>query len=260
MSNRSQSRARKSAPTPLRPGSPARKIGAALALLAAVGLLFLAISQIGDRTESERPDTAAATQSGESEMYRQLAAFARRDAADPMARGSVTAPVVMIEYSDFQCPFCRQFAQNTEPALIEKYVDSGQLRIEWRNLAIFGDESELAARAAWAAGQQGKFPEMHAIMFEHSPAKKNTGVYTADRLTEWAGQVGVADLTRFRADMDSDAARAAVTTDVDEAVGIGINSTPAFLINGRPVLGARPIEQMIAVIEAGLQDDTEAGR
>jgi protein-disulfide isomerase len=256
MSNRSQSGSRKSVPT----GSPARKIGAAVAVLTAVALLFLAITQIGDRAKSDQPDRAAATQSGDNELYRQLAAFARRDASDPMARGSVTAPVVMIEYSDFQCPFCRQFAQNTEPALIEKYVDSGQLRIEWRNLAIFGDESELAARAAWAAGQQGKFPEMHAIMFEHSPATKNTGIYTADRLTEWAGQAGVTDLTRFRTDMDSDAARASVNTDVDEAVGIGINSTPAFLVNGRPVLGARPIEQMIAVIEAGLQDDTEAGR
>ncbi|MGW6376400.1 DsbA family protein [Rhodococcus sp. NPDC055112] len=258
MSVRPQRRPRKSIPT----SSPTRKFAAGLAVLAAVVLLVLAISQFdsGTSAESEQAGKATATQSGDSEMYRQLAAFARRDAADPMARGSVTAPVVMIEYSDFQCPFCRQFAQNTEPELVEKYVDSGQLRIEWRNLAIFGDESELAARAVWAAGQQGKFPEMHAIMFEHSPAKKNTGVYTADRLTEWAGQAGVADLTRFRADMDSDAARAAMKTDVDEAIGIGINSTPAFLINGRPVLGARPIEQMIAVIEAGLQDGTEAGR
>ncbi|WP_051636870.1 DsbA family protein [Rhodococcus sp. UNC363MFTsu5.1] len=247
----------KSRPT----SSPARKIAAGLAVLAAVALLVLAISQFdSDTSAGSEQAKAAATQSGDNAMYRQLAALARRDAADPLARGSATAPVVMIEYSDFQCPFCRQFAQNTEPTLVEKYVDSGQLRIEWRNLALFGDESELAARAGWAAGQQGKFPELHSIMFEHSPAKKNTGVYTADRLTEWAAQAGVADLTRFRADMDSDAAHAAVKADVDEAIGIGINSTPAFLINGRPVLGARPIEQMIAVIEAGLQDGTEAGR
>lgn len=254
-------RPRKSPSTTVPTGSPARKIGAIAAGLGAVVLLVFAIAQILGSTRSGPETETAATPSqyDNNDMFRELASLARRDAADPMALGSVTAPVVMIEYSDLQCPFCRQFAQNTEPELVKKYVESGQLRIEWRNLAFFGEESERAARAGWAAGQQGRFWELHALMFENAPDKKNTGVFTADRLTEWAGQAGVADLARFRADMDSDAARAAVTADITEAVGIGVNSTPAFLINGRPILGARPLEQMVAVIEAGLRDEVPGG-
>ncbi|WP_218021353.1 DsbA family protein [Nocardia crassostreae] len=227
-----------------------------MAVFAAVVLLVLAVSQMVSKNDEEgaQADKTATSQSGDNEMFRQLAGLARRDAKDPMARGGVNAPVVMIEYSDFQCPYCKQFAQHTEPQLVQKYLDSGQLRIEWRNVAFFGAESELAARAAWAAGQQGKFWEMHDLLFANSPAKKNTGAYTEDSVTGWAGQAGVADLGKFRADLNSDAARNAVNADINEAVGIGVNSTPAFLINGRPVLGARPVEQMMSVIEAGLQD------
>ncbi|MFD4468608.1 DsbA family protein [Rhodococcus sp. NPDC058505] len=259
MSPRSRTSPSSTVPT----GSPTRRIAAVAVALAAVVLLVIAIAQIVSSTSTEpEPDSepsAATGQYANNDMYRDLATLARRDPADPMALGSPTAPVVMIEYSDLQCPYCRQFAQTTEPELVAKYVDRGLLRIEWRNLAFFGEESERAARAGWAAGQQGRFWELHELMFENAPAKKNTGVFTADRLTEWAGLAGVGDLDRFRADLDSDAARAAVTADITEAVGIGVNSTPAFLINGRPILGARPVEQMIAVIEAGLLDEAPGG-
>ncbi|GAB4587364.1 DsbA family protein [Nocardia sp. IFM 10818] len=255
MSDRSKRRTRKPSAAPVPTGLPLRKIGGGLAVFAAVVLLVLAISQMAGKKDEDGAQAGKETsQSGDSAMFQQLAALARRDAKDPMARGAVNAPVVMIEFSDFQCPYCKQFAQHTEPQLVQKYLDSGQLRIEWRNAAFFGAESELAARAAWAAGQQGKFWEMHDLLFANSPAKKNTGAYTDDSVTEWAGQAGVADLAKFRADLNSDAAKAALSADVNEAIGIGVNSTPAFLINGRPVLGARPVEQMMAVIEAGLQD------
>ncbi|WP_280358486.1 DsbA family protein [Nocardia otitidiscaviarum] len=255
MSNRSQRRAR-STPAARPSARPAiAKIGAGLAVFAAVALLVIAISQIAHkRTEESARADAAATSTADDEIIRQLAALARRDAADPMARGAVDAPVVMIEYSDFQCPYCKQFAQHTEPDLVRRYLDSGQLRIEWRSMAFFGPESEVAARAAWAAGQQGRFWEMHDVLFAHSPEKKNTGAYTDDTVTEWAMRAGVADIAKFRADLNSDAARDAVDADMSEAIGIGVGSTPAFLINGRPILGARPVEQMIAVIEAGLRD------
>ncbi|MEC3919556.1 DsbA family protein [Nocardia sp. CDC160] len=224
-----------------------RKTFAGLAIIAAIGLLAIAaIQMLGDDKKSDKPATAA-TQT--NPMYAQLAKMAKRDANDPLAMGRADAPVVMVEYSDFQCPFCKVFATKLEPQLISDYVDKGVLRIEWRSMAIFGAESEDAARAAWAAGQQGKFWDYHKALFDHAPEKKNTGAFTRDKLVELAGGAGVPDIDKFRTDLDSPAATAAVQADVNEGIGIGVNSTPAFLINGRPILGAQPIEQFRAAID-----------
>ena len=69
-----------------------------------------------------------------------------------MALGDVDAPVVMISYSEFQCPFCGKYARDTEPILVEKYVDSGVLRIEWRDFPYLGPESTTAAQAGRGSG------------------------------------------------------------------------------------------------------------
>ncbi|MEV6769136.1 DsbA family protein [Nocardia sp. NPDC051030] len=241
------------------PSSRLRKVLGVLALVAAGGLLLTAIIQMnsGNDIKSATGKEPAAT--GQEATYRQLAKLARRSATDPTGLGKVDAPVVMIEYSDFQCPYCRKFGLTMEPDLIAKYVDTGVLRIEWRNFPIFGDESQTAARASWAAGQQGKFWEMHKALFENGPEKKNTGVFTPERMAEIARLAGVPDLNKFRADLDSDAANKALAADTNEGYNLGITSTPAFLINGRPVLGAQPLDQFEAMIEAAEQtaDHTE---
>lgn len=241
-----------------RAGSRKRKFAGAFALVAAAVLLFFAIHQLSGGSDTESADAKNPTASNYDAQFRELAKLARRDQNDALAVGSADAPVVMIEYSDFQCPYCGQFALKSEPELIEKYVRQGVLRIEWRNFPIFGQESEGAAQAAWAAGQQGRFWEFHKTLFENRPEKKNTGVLTADRLAELAGQAGVPDIAKFRADADSDAARAAVQKDMTEGYNLGITSTPAFLINGRPLLGAQSIEQFKAVIEAAQRASGEA--
>ncbi|MEV6070533.1 thioredoxin domain-containing protein [Nocardia sp. NPDC052001] len=227
--------------------SGTRKMFAGLALFAAACLLAIAGFQMLGGEKKSTPEAAAATT---NPMFAELAKLARRDAGDPLALGRADAPVVMIEYSDFQCSFCRTFGRTIEPKLIAKYVDQGVLRIEWRNFPIFGAESENAARAAWAAAQQGRFREFHDTVQANAPEKKNTGVLTPDRLAEFAEQAGVPDIAKFRADQDSPAATAAVQRDAAEAYSLGASSTPTFLVNGRPVLGAQPIEQFAAVIEA----------
>ncbi|WP_307817516.1 DsbA family protein [Nocardia acididurans] len=220
-----------------------RKVGAALMLLAAAGLLFIAVSRMSG---SEPSDTAAVTDPAKDAAWAKLA---RLDPNSPYALGSVDAPVVMIEYSDFQCSFCRKFAQDTEQALIGKYVDAGVLRIEWRNFPIFGEESKQAAAAGWAAGQQGRFWEFHNALYA-AALPKNSGALTPDRLAEFAEQAGVPDIARFRADQASDAASKAVNTDLSEGYNLGVTSTPAFLINGRAVLGAQPTEFFLSVVES----------
>ncbi|MFJ4652978.1 DsbA family protein [Nocardia sp. NPDC088792] len=226
-----------------------RKALAGLAILAAIGLLVIAgIQMLGHDKKSDQKAAPAAVETNPA--YERLAKLARRDANDPMAQGRTDAPVVMVEYSDFQCPYCRLFGKTIEPDLVRRYVDAGVLRIEWRNFAIFGPESVESARASWAAGRQGKFWEFHKTLMENAPEKKNTGALTPDRLADLAALAGVPDIAKFRADEASPASQQAVQADLDEGYNIGVSSTPAFLINGRPVLGAQPLEQFSAVIDA----------
>jgi protein-disulfide isomerase len=125
----------------------------------------------------------------------------RRIAGDPLALGPVAAPVVVSEWGDFQCPFCRAFDQDTQPALIGWYVDSGQVRFEWHDLAKIGPESVLAARAARAAARQGAFWPFHDTLYrEQSP--ENSGALTQESLTAMARGLGL-DTGRFSRDVTS---------------------------------------------------------
>ncbi|MEU0373978.1 DsbA family protein [Streptomyces sp. NPDC006283] len=210
-----------------------------------------------DAPSSRSSSVADASADPLSGAYPGLEKLARRDAKDPLAVGRADAPVVMVEYADFQCGYCGKFARDTEPELMKKYVDDGTLRIEWRNFPIFGEPSESAARAAWAAGQQGRFWQFHAAAYAEGAKERGFG---KDRLTVLAREAGVGDLDRFARDLESDAARQAVTKDQEEAYGLGATSTPSFLINGRPIAGAQPIETFTEAIEAAKKSAGEGGR
>ncbi|WP_267245424.1 DsbA family protein [Streptomyces sp. PR69] len=201
-------------------------------------------SAAADSSADSSTDSSADSQAG---VYPELEKLARRDAKDPLAQGRADAPVVLIEYADFKCGYCGKFARDTEPELVKKYVEKGTLRIEWRNFPIFGEESESVARAAWAAGQQGRFWQFHEAAYAEGAKEKGFG---ADRLRQLAETAGVADLDRFDKDRDGDAAKQAVRKDQDEAYGLGATSTPSFLVNGRPLAGAQPAETFAEVIEA----------
>ncbi|AXK31678.1 DsbA family protein [Streptomyces armeniacus] len=216
----------------------------ALVLVAALGLIGLSAfaGADSDSDSGGKPadtDTGTDARDSTSAQERALLALQRRTAGDPAAMGDKDAPVVLIEYSDFQCPFCGKFARDTKPELVEKYVDAGVLRLEWRHFPIFGDESQAAARAGWAAGEQGRFWEFHDLAYGKE-RKKNSGEFADGKLTAMAKAAGVKDLAKFKRDMESQAARQAVARDATEGQGLGVTSTPAFLINSTPLLGAQP--------------------
>ncbi|WP_326814652.1 DsbA family protein [Streptomyces sp. NBC_01763] len=200
-----------------------------------------------DHSASDSPYVAEVTADPDAGVYPELAKLARRDPGDKLAQGRADAPVVLIEYADFKCGYCGKFARDTESALVKKYVANGTLRIEWRNFPIFGAESEAAARAAWAAGQQGRFWQFHAAAYAEGVKEKGFG---KARLQALAQQAGVADLDRFARDADSSAASAAVSKDQEQGYGIGATSTPSFLINGRPIAGAQSTEVFTQAIDA----------
>ncbi|MEZ7002662.1 DsbA family protein [Streptomyces sp. AD55] len=239
-----------------------RRTYTAVAVLLAAALtasLALTLDGSGDG-DTKRRDTAAA-ETGAADpgpADESLLALARRDASDALAVGRADAPVVMIEYSDFQCPFCGRFARETKPELLRSYVDKGVLRIEWRNFPVFGEESDRAARAGWAAGRQKKFWEFHDVVYA-TERKRNSGAFAADKLVAMAREAGVPDLDAFRADLESEEAGAAVERDAYEGYGLGVSSTPAFLVNGRPILGAQPTETFEAAVDAAARAAEAAG-
>ncbi|MEU1330965.1 thioredoxin domain-containing protein [Streptomyces sp. NPDC005865] len=200
----------------------------------------------GNHTVREEAAGASPGAGSQEGVYPELEKLARRDAKDPLARGRADAPVVMVEYADFKCGFCGKFARDTEPGLVQKYVDDGTLRIEWRNFPIFGKDSERAARGAWAAGRQGRFWQFHEAAYAEGSKEKGFG---DDRLKELAKDAGVKDVDRFVADAGSDAAEDAVRKDQEEAYGLGAASTPSFLVNGRPISGAQPDQVFHQAIE-----------
>ncbi|MFD9479778.1 MULTISPECIES: DsbA family protein [Streptomyces] len=175
----------------------------------------------------------------------ELKALARRESGDKLAVGRADAPVVLIEYSDFKCGYCGKFARDTEPELMKKFVEDGTLRIEWRNFPIFGAESEAAAKAAWAAGQQDRFDAFHAAAYAAGSKEKG---FAEPRLVELAREAGVPDLERFKADLAGEQAAAALKKDQEEGYRIGVTSTPSFLLNGRPIAGAQPLDTFTAAI------------
>jgi protein-disulfide isomerase len=152
----------------------------------------------------------------------------------------------MISYSEFQCPFCGKFARDTKPEL-EKYVEDGTLRIEWRDFPYLGPESTTAAVAGRAAGAQGEFWAFHDALFADQQPP-NSGKVTAAYLVGIAKQIGL-DTAKFREDMSAAWATAAVRKDFDEGQQIGVTGTPAFIVNGRPIIGAQPTEVFVDAIE-----------
>ncbi|MFG2876325.1 thioredoxin domain-containing protein [Streptomyces sp. NPDC048337] len=205
---------------------------------------------------ADKPDRSASASAPQADPAAELKALARREAGDKLALGRADAPVVLIEYSDFKCGYCGKFARDTEPELVKKYVDDGTLRIEWRNFPIFGAESEAAAKAAWAAGQQDRFARFHAAAYAEGSKEKGFG---EARLVELAEQAGVPDLERFKKDMAGEQAAAALRKDQDEGYRIGVSSTPSFLVNGQPIAGAQPTAAFAAAIAKAKAQAQAAG-
>ncbi|MDN5759410.1 MAG: DsbA family protein, partial [Tomitella sp.] len=99
-----------------------------------------------DGGDSPASSTAGSERSGDTPgKTGPLGDLATRIEGDPLALGSVDAPVVLVEFADYRCSFCAKFSRDIAPDLIDEYVDSGQLRIEWRDMPIYGEESMLAA-------------------------------------------------------------------------------------------------------------------
>jgi protein-disulfide isomerase len=159
------------------------------------------------------------------------------------AKGPADAPVTIIEFSDFQCPFCAQAA-----ALVEQVIEAypKEVRFVYKNYPLpFHKEAMPAAKAAIAAGKQGKFFEMHDKLFE------NYRSLSPDYYAKAAGEIGL-DVEKFKKDMDDPATQALVDAEMKEAQAAGVRGTPTIFINGKKPQG-RSFELYKGIIDESLK-------
>jgi protein-disulfide isomerase len=172
--------------------------------------------------------------------------------AEPLdkALGAADAPVEVIEYADYQCPYCKQFAQGAEQQLREEYVASGQVRFVMRNLAFIGDESVWAAEAAECAEDQGRFWDYHDKLYAEQGAE-NSGAFARDNLKRFAAELGL-DTAAFDSCFDAGQYQGQVRAERLEAQRRQIRSTPSLLVNGQLVESGASYPVLRAAIEAAL--------
>ncbi|MST64065.1 thioredoxin domain-containing protein [Schaalia hyovaginalis] len=201
----------------------------------------------GSRTPAASDELAipSATDPAQLEIIR---AQARRDPDDPQAFGKADAPVVMVLYSDFACPYCTLFAKEVEPGLAD-LINNGTLRIEWRDLAQITQTSPLAARAGRAAAAQGRFWEFHDAVYAAAGEGEHPE-YTQENLLEFARAAAVPDLDAFTATMNAEETKTAVEEAKTKAYSIGVQGTPFMFIGDAFVSGYRELDVIRATVLA----------
>lgn len=162
-------------------------------------------------------------------------------------RGNSNAPVTMIMISDFQCPYCGRFATGAARQIDQLYIATGIVRFGYVHMAFLGPESKAAAAASECADEQGKFWEYHDMLFANQNGE-NQGAFSTDNLKKFAEDLKL-DTAKFNACVDSGKYSATVEDETAFAQSLGVSSTPAFMINGQPVVGAQPIDQFRQIIE-----------
>ncbi len=159
-------------------------------------------------------------------------------------KGGKNAPVTIIEFSEFQCPFCKRVVP-TIHQILKEYGDKVKISFK-HNPLPFHKDAQLASEAALAAGEQGKFWEMHDKIFENNKALKR------EDLEKYAQELGL-DLNKFKKFLDSGAGKAQIESDKKDAAKVGARGTPTFFINGKKFVGAQPFENFKKKIDEELK-------
>jgi protein-disulfide isomerase len=171
--------------------------------------------------------------------------------------GNANAKVTIVEYADFQCPYCERYFKNNEASIVSSYVNTGKARFVWKDYAFLGQESLWAAEAARCANDQGKFWPYHDYLYNHQGAE-NSGAFSKANLKKFAGALGL-NASQFNSCLDSDKYLSAVQAETQAGSGVGVSGTPATFVNGILVsdasgnsVGAAPFATFQAVIDKAL--------
>ena len=218
-----------------------------LATVAAIMLVSVVWYFGGPRgTETKKKTTTVSQKDGDN-------ARVNIEAGDSPSLGRRDVKVAIIEFADYQCPFCAVLHAGAEAAIINEYVKKGKARFTFKQYPFLGEESVRAAGASKCAQEQGKFWEYHDVLFDRQMqnAGENIGVFSAENLKRIADNVGLNE-GMFEKCLASGKYTQTVLDEMEEGRQAGVENTPTVFINGRKTEGALTFDAYTAIIEEEL--------
>ena len=170
--------------------------------------------------------------------------------------GDPDAPLTIVGYGDFQCPFCGRFYQTTEKEIREAYVKTGKVKVIYRDLGFLGPESVLAANAAECSKDQKSFWAFHDALYdtEIKDGAEHNGNLNKSLFVSLAKQIGMSDIDAFTSCIDSNKYSAEVKGVGTGATALQVDSTPTVFVGQTKIVGAQPFEVFKAEIERQLSE------
>ncbi len=170
--------------------------------------------------------------------------------------GDPAAPITLVEFGDYQCFFCNKFFHTTEPDILSNYVETGKVKIIFKDFTIIGPDSATAAHAAHCADDQGKFWEYHDILYNNWTGENN-GWASSENLHRFAQNVGL-DINEFSECMKSEIHKPLIAASIEDAKTLGLRGTPGFFVIGVDnqiikIPGAQPYSVFESIFDSELE-------
>jgi len=224
------------------------RLGAVLGAAAVVVAILVAVSSSGGGSTASTSSSASSSAVAGTQASRSLLNGIPQKG---LTLGNANAPVRVLEFADLQCPFCRDYSLGVMPGLVQKYVRTGKVRMEFHALAFIGPDSVRAARVAEAAGRQNKLWNVADLAY-HNQGAENSGWATDGKLRSIAAAVPGLDVKQVFAARNSAAVTAQLKAASDLATRSGVNETPTFLVGRGSNLKAVDAAGLPAAIKAAV--------
>ncbi len=235
--------------------APSLGIGAAIAAVSILGAFFVLVL---DTSESDNPIAKIKLSDTSEKQIKEndTIALSLFSAKSTSLLGSQDAPITLVEFGDYQCFYCNRFFHETEPEIVKNYVDTGKVKIIFKDFTIIGQDSMNAAHASHCANEEGKFWEYHDVLYNHWTGENN-GWASSGNLHEFARQIGL-DENAFDDCMSSGRYESVIGQSNSDARTLGITGTPAFFVIGPnnvivKIGGAQPYEVFEKIFESQLK-------
>ncbi|HET9946466.1 MAG TPA: DsbA family protein, partial [Patescibacteria group bacterium] len=164
--------------------------------------------------------------------------------------GNKDAKVTVVEFADFQCPFCKQWFTEVESTFVNDYVKTGKVKFYFRHYPFLGQESTFAANASECANEQGRFWDFHDYLYQNQ-GQENSGTFAKDKLEADAATLGL-NTAQFNSCLESDKYNSQVSADLADGQKAGVSGTPTVFVDGQPIVGAQPYSAFKAIVDQEL--------
>lgn len=205
------------------------------------------------------PQEEVAESSAETQNSSTVSSQARETALAPMTLGSEDAPVTIVEYADFLCPYCAQYHNEVSPEVERDYIETGKVKFEFRPISYLTEDSSRAAELAYCANDQGKFWDYHDYIYEKTWSDfyskgvraNEVSLFKDDYVTTIAKEIQ-ANSEELQTCLDEGRHKATIENANNEAQENGVRGTPHFTINDKPYSGFAPYPVIKTTIESFL--------